>query len=196
MQFEVTDTDGSAHNYNIGSSFSLDEWVYWGVSIYRQIRAKDNYGIHLITKTKAGVVNQNTFNNQNFTINWEAYGSSELDNKYIVVLGSGLSNTTVSFTGYLNMILAYTIPQMPIEMLANAYRSPVEVSRIYEPFLVSAIIVKDYNTSEFMSGFYDFSYLSNYKSYGGTTTSLSAKDLISDKISVCQFHVVNVSNWE
>ena len=109
-------------------------------------------------------------------------------------IGPYTLNTTVSFTGYLNMILVYTVPQMPIEMLANAYRSPVEVSRIYEPFLVSAIIVKDYNTSEYMSGFYDFSYLSNYKSYGGTTTSLSAKDLISDKISVCQFHVVNVSN--
>ena len=90
------------------------------------------------------------------------------------------------------MLLFYIEPQKPVEMLSNAYRSPVEISILYEPNLRGAIIIKDYNTSEYANSFYDYTQSYVAFSHSTNTSALQVQDLLSDKISVCQFHVVEV----
>ena len=81
------------------------------------------------------------------------------------------------------MVLIYNAPQTPIEMLSNAFRSPVEFSPQYELTLITGLIV-DVNARDI--------------TIKGNTIDLSTDDpqivsMPSDPISVCQFHVVQVS---
>jgi hypothetical protein len=104
-------------------------------------------------------------------------------------------NMTVNFTGYMNMILLNDQPQPPLEMLSNAFKSPSSEAN-YEPFLIVALIIKDENTTEFANTFYDYGSISWKYDYNSSSSTLpSAADLPSDKISVCEFHVVNVRSY-
>jgi hypothetical protein len=100
-------------------------------------------------------------------------------------------NVTVKFTGYMNMILLNDQPQPPLEMLSNAFKSPSSEAN-YEPFLTVALIIKDENTTEFTNTFYAYASIPWKYDYNSSSTLPSAADLPSDKISVCEFHVVNV----
>lgn len=72
LQFEVYNTtDQILLTYNAGNSFSLNEWTYCGVSMYKTSRKENDFEIHLVTKTKSGVENQISFNSE--TIEFECY---------------------------------------------------------------------------------------------------------------------------
>lgn len=42
-------------------SFNLNEWNYFGVSIFRTNRREASYDIHIVSKTMSGVENQDSF---------------------------------------------------------------------------------------------------------------------------------------
>ena len=115
--------------------------------------------------------------------------------KNILVVGASDQNSTAAFTGYMNMILLNLEPQAPVEMLSNAYRSPVEHSQVYEPNLFIAVIAKDINTPDYTNYFHDFSYTAIKHEASTTPDGIQLKDLPSDKVSVCQFYPVNVSSF-
>jgi hypothetical protein len=48
------------------SSFGLNEWTFIGLSVYKTDRVTDSQEIHLVTKTKSGTENQDSFNDQDF----------------------------------------------------------------------------------------------------------------------------------
>lgn len=54
---------------------------------------------------------------------------------YKIYLGSVEADYIHRFTGYINKIMIYSVPQTPIEILDNAFRSPVKYSKFYEPNL-------------------------------------------------------------
>ena len=100
------------------------------------------------------------------------------------------------YLGLMNKIMVYEGIMTPIEMFSNSNRLPDLTSPIYEPDLVASMILYSNNTSEYTE--YLVSWL--YKIY---ESSLNANDtplfeapqfdnLLTDPISVCQFHVIEV----
>ena len=96
----------------------------------------------------------------------------------------------------MNKIMIYEGIMTPIEILSNSNRLPVLTSSIYEPGLASSMILYSnnmYNYSESMH----YLYLTN-KNYKYTNESFlelkmpKQKDLLSDPIPVCQFHIIEV----
>lgn len=93
----------------------------------------------------------------------------------------------------MNKIMLSLEPQTPIEILSNAYRTPVEHSFIYEPNLFLAIIIKPLNTPEHLNTFYDYSYNADQFPVSSSPSDVKLLDLPGDVLSVCQFHTINVS---
>ena len=84
----------------------------------------------------------------------------------------------------------------PIEILSNSNRLPVINSSIYEPDLASSMIMYSnnmYNYSESIHYFYLTNKQFKYKNESFLELKMpEQKDLLSDPIPVCQFHVIEV----
>lgn len=156
-------------------------------------RAGELIDFKLVTKTKLGVENQIAYTDQNVT--FSEYSPSRIDGNNItsIYVGAEDSNKTANFTGYINLLTIYDIPFSATELLSSANRLPVKLSLIYEPNLVFNLLITDNNTAEYQNTVYEYSKYYHSYTINDTASSLQLRDLASDKISVCQFHIINVS---
>ena len=98
------------------------------------------------------------------------------------------------------MIILYNDIMAPIEILHNYNRLPVKASHIYEPNLIYSFVVYPNNTPEYQE------YLNDQieKSYDSVrfymdnpeynTNHAQIQEFLSDPISACQFHVIEVKS--
>ena len=85
-----------------------------------------------------------------------------------------------------------------VEMLDNSDRLPVPVSFIYEPKLMTSLILHSNSTSEY-SEFLNKTLREIFNRFNSSSEILDSSILqisesITDPLSVCQFHVIEVMN--
>ena len=95
--------------------------------------------------------------------------------------------------------MIYNDIMTPIEMLNNSDRLPVPASSIYEPKLITSMIIHSNSTPEyreFLDNMIEETFLlSNQSSEILDSSVLQISESLSDPLSVCQFHVIEVRNW-
>jgi hypothetical protein len=185
-------TDNTASTYNGSYSFTLQEWTYWGISFYKANRFDNFFDINIVTKTESGITSNVEYANIEMNFNWTTQRLYETNYQYLLVGQSGY-NTKALFSGYLNMLLRFTIPHSSVEMLSNSHRSPVKFSSIYEESLNLALIITSDNTSEYTGKAYDYSTEKNIISLDNYTTPPTKTDFLSSPINVWTFY--QKSHW-
>lgn len=97
----------------------------------------------------------------------------------------------------MNMILIYKDIMSPIEMLSNSHRLPVPNSLIYETNLLESMVAYFHNASEFEAYLEDGIKMrikySDHPQEIPSSNIIKIKELLTDPLSVCQFHVIGVS---
>ena len=96
----------------------------------------------------------------------------------------------------MNLLMIYQDIKTPIEMLDNSDRLPVSFSSIYEPKLMISLIVHSNSTSEY-SAFLDSNIEQFFSPFNRSSEILDSSvlqisDSMTDPLSVCQFHVIEV----
>ena len=56
--------------FHLGSTFSYKEWVYLGVSLYKNNNYRDTFNINMVMKTKDQNSVEKIYRDINFTIDW------------------------------------------------------------------------------------------------------------------------------
>lgn len=65
LQLLVRNLGGQVLNtFSMSTTFNFNEWTYCGVSFYKTNRIGEKFEIHLVTKSKSGVQNSISFNQQ------------------------------------------------------------------------------------------------------------------------------------
>ena len=81
-------------------SFNLNEWNYFGVSIFRTNRKEPRYDIHIVSKTMSGVENQDSyFGIMNKDLTVPLVCDKGIDNYYLHYIGAPTMLKKLKFTG-------------------------------------------------------------------------------------------------
>ncbi|CAI2385241.1 unnamed protein product [Moneuplotes crassus] len=172
--------------YNVPGDFSLNEWVYIGVSISPKGRLDELFTIYLVSETLAGVQNQAIYTDKQLDT-----GYSDIDQilagftDILFMIGGHDVTQKVQYTGLLNAINIYSNFQTPVELLSNKNLKALRPNRIYHPDLKISMTL----TSSYVPGTPITSQYMVVQSYLiDESSEIKAETLAADPLTLCEFY--------
>jgi hypothetical protein len=172
----------TTNTYAGDNSFTIGEWTYCSISVFKANRIYDTYTINIATKTKLLSTHSKQFTGQDLNLECKSEAQSSITNN--IIIGNVLNETKSEFTGYLNLFMMYKEPQSLLEMLSNSHRCPIKYSNVYEPKLKIALIVLNSTESPDTNKVYDFTSDTKSITLDSNATTVKLEDFSSDTINI------------